>query len=590
MSDLTLDELLLQNPNAPTNDYFALEFARRLYPPAADRPTTPQTFDFAEGRTNYEAADEEGVDWCGEATRGLLDAVMASSLLSASAREQIAAMQTDAEPTLERNKVIGHFHFYWTQASSNAQDNTTEANIDATGAVLNDCWNRYVVDFRQPKAALVDGVRRINVRVYYDAGLHGSTSSRTNAIFLNSATVVNDSCRRQTVSAHELFHRVEYSYGYVTGTAGQRWWVEALGSWSQEYYAPAIDDYISRVNTGLNTPGTGLLSRSYDACHYWKYLGEQVSRRSSAVVSEEQAIRETLDTYSTNGLNMQAASGNETSTRISRSFDLFFQDWSKANVLKDLTSPSPVYDYNEDETVTTVCGRTYGPYRHIAPDTDQVISANSTNWASGTLTVDNYASRYHNFRIGSSVTEFELRFDGNVGGGFGVFSLHLVLIKDNYWRVIYNSPSTTDKVRHVSFATGTYDRCLLVVDGLRTGGTYSVGLNACITGTWTDGYGFVWTLTQAGDDIAGTVRTRSCGTYTVTGTLSGNAVTLRAVGNCCDFTYTGNVVECSSASGNWTNDCGGSGTWAMTKTDGADVDAAFLEELEVADDPTTAQA
>ncbi len=589
MADPTLEELLLQNPNAPTNDHFALEFARRLYPPAGERPTTPQAFDLAEGRMVLRASDEEGVEWCGESTRGLLEAVLASNLLSASAREEIVALRVDAEPALERSKVLGHFRFFWTQTSSNANDNTTEANIDATGAVLNDCWDRYVADFRQPKADLVGGVRRIDVRVYYDAGLHGSTSSFSNTIFLNSATVVNDSCRRRTTSAHELFHRVEYSYGYVTGTAGQRWWVEALGSWSQEYYAPAVDDYISRVDSGLATPATALLNRSYDACHYWKYLSEQVSRRSSAVASEQQAIREVLSTYAVNGLDMKAAAGSRTSSRLSRTFDLFFQDWSKANVLKDLTTPSNVYDYDEDETVTTACGRTYGPYRHVMWDTDKAIVASSTHWSSGTRSVDSYASRYHHFTIGGAVTEFELRFNGNVGGGSGAFSTHLVMIKDNRWRVIYNSATTTERVQHVSFPAGTYDRCILVVNGLGTGGTYSVGLNACMAGTWTDSFGFVWTLNQAGDDVTGTVRTRSCGVYTVTGTLSHNTVTLRAVGGCCDFTYTGTVVNCASASGTWTNDCRGSGSWTMTKIDGSDIDAAALEELEVADDPATAQ-
>ncbi len=29
-----LEELLLSNPNAPTNDEYAREFARKLYPPA----------------------------------------------------------------------------------------------------------------------------------------------------------------------------------------------------------------------------------------------------------------------------------------------------------------------------------------------------------------------------------------------------------------------------------------------------------------------------------------------------------------------------------------------------------------------------
>ena len=258
MFETSLDDLLLQNPNAPTNDEYALHFARQLYAPREERDEERLLLGFAEGRREFEASDDEQVEWCGEASRGLLDAVLASNLLSSEARSEINAMMEDAAPSLERTKTIGHFRFQWTETSSDARDNTNETNVDATAAVLNDCWNHYVTDFRQPQADLIGGQRILDVEVYFDPSLHGSTSSHTNRIFLNSETVVNDDCRRQTTSAHELFHRVEYTYGYVTGTPGQRWWVEALGSWSQEYYAPAIDDYISRVNGGLANPSLGL--------------------------------------------------------------------------------------------------------------------------------------------------------------------------------------------------------------------------------------------------------------------------------------------------------------------------------------------
>ncbi len=586
MPDPSLDELLLQNPNAPTNDHFALQFARDLLPPAEERDDDfSLSFDFAEGPAEFRALDNEGTDWCGEPTRGLLDAVMASDLLSDQARNTIGDMMEDAAPSLERSKTIGHFNFRWTETSSNLRDNTSEANIDATGLILNDCWDRFVVDFREPKAALIGGQRMVDVDVYYDGGLHGSTSSHTNRIFLNSHTVVNDDCRRKTTSAHELFHRVEYSYGYVTGTAGQRWWVEALGSWSQEYYAPEVDDYISRVNTGLGSPGNNLLGRSYDACHYWKYLGEQVSARS-AVGSETEAIREVLDEYAGNGRDAKAACDTVTTARLSRPFDRFFQDWTKANYLKDLTSPSAKYDYAEDETTTNSCGRNYGPYRVVAPVSDHKITSNQTTWSSGVQAIGTYGSRYHHFDIEPGVTEFEVRFEGNLDGGSGDYSVHVALIKDDRWKRILNSTNTTEVARHVEFDAGTYDRCVVVVNGLAAGGQYELGLNACVTGVWKDSFNFVWTLVQAGDDVSGTVTTSSCGEYAVTGTVTGNELALNASGNCCDFSYRGTVDDCASVDGDWTSECGGSGTFRMNKVDASDTDLVLDEDEEFAEDPT----
>jgi hypothetical protein len=477
VSQNTLDDLLLQNPNAPTNDEFALYFARKLYERPEERAITPVELDFTESTTELAATDDEQIEWCGESSRGLLDAVLASNLLSDAARTECMAIVADAAPALERTKTIGHFRFHWTEISSNPLDNTNESNIDATAAELNDCWNRYVADFRAPKADLIGGNRLLDVDVYSDPSLHGSTSSQTNRIFLNSATVVNDDCRRQTTTAHELFHRVEYSYGYITGTAGQRWWVEALGSWSQEYYAPAIDDYISRVNGGLATPSLGLLDRSYDACHYWKYLGEQVAAQSPVVTTEKQAIREVLDEYSTNGLNMKAASEAVTQNRVARSFDRFFVDWTKTNYLKDLVAPGAHYDYAEDETVTTSCGRTNGPYRHLAPDTDVSITSSTFTWNSGTQTANAFGSRYHHFDIGAGVTSLKLRFTGNSGGGSGTYSAHLIMIKDDHWRVIYNNQGVVNRTWQLAPAAGQFDRCVLVINGLTGGGPYRIEVN-----------------------------------------------------------------------------------------------------------------
>ena len=577
----TLDELLLQNPDAPTNDEYAREFARKLYPHRDERTASPTAFDFSVGRTEFSAADDENVDSCGEASRGLLDAVLSSHLLSGGARDEINAMIEAAAPPLERTKTVGHFRFAWTEASSNPTDNTREDNIDATAAVLNDCWDRYVADFREPKAALIEDTRIIDIVVYYNLGLHGSTSSHSNRIFLNSRMVVNDDCRRRTISAHELFHRVEYSYGYVTGTYAQKWWVEALGSWSQEYYAPNIDDYINRVNAGLMDPGRSLLTRSYDACHYWKYLGEQISQRSAAVGSEAHAIREVLEEYSRNGLDAKAASGTVTQSRVSRSFDRFFQDWSKTNYIKDLSNWCLHYDYAEDETVTTSCGRQYGPYRHVAPETDVDITSNTFTWTSGRYAANAYGTRYHKFDIAPSVTHLKVR----LADGAGTYSVHFVMIKNDRASVIYNNP--TEYMLDLTFTAGQYDGCLVVVNGLVTPDPYELSVNPRMSGVWRDSFNFVWALTQSRGTIAGTVETRNSGIYEVSGTLDGNDLVLNATGSDCDFVCKGKVVDGdASASGDWTNDRGSTGTWSIAKTDSSDA-TEMLDGEEFPEDPAT---
>ncbi len=592
MSDPTLKEVLLQNPDAPTNDDYARDFARRLLEPSDQQSESAVHLETANGPVDLLASDDPDITWCGEATHGMLEAVLTTDLLSEQARSDVNAMLDAATPTLERNKTIGHFRFFWTENNTaDTRHNTNETNIDATGVILNDCWDRYVADFRRPKANLVGGTRMVDIEVYYNSSLHGSTSSASNRIFLNSHTVVNDDCRRHTTSAHELFHRVEYSYGYITGTPNQRWWVEALGSWSQEYYAPDVDDYISRVNSGLATPDRGLLTRSYDACHFWKYVGEQLVKRSSAIATEHQAIDEILDRYAVNGFDAKAAVGTVSTNRMSRSFNGIFQDWTKANYIKDLDNPGLRYEYDEDEQTTNSCGRSYGPYGHVAPVTSTAIAGNDTSWTSGTQVVPAYGTNYHAFMIDISVSSFEVRLDGNAGGESGSYSSHLIMIKDDRWRVIYNRSVVVDSSRVLKFDPGDYNRCVLVVNGLETGGSYTVGINACVTGSWRDRFGFVWRLRQSGTAISGTVTTRGCGVYQVAGSIDGDNVELQATGGCCDFTYTGTITDCSAGGGDWTNSCGGAGTWTMNKVDGelADdsVDVEDEAPEEFADDPTS---
>jgi hypothetical protein len=192
------------------------------------------------------------------------------------------------------------------------------------------------------------------------------------------------------------------------------------------------------------------------------------------------------------------------------------------------------------------------------------------------------------FNINPSVTKVSLRFEGNPTGGSGNFSTHLILIKNNRWQTIYNNSSVTERTWNLSFSAGDYDRCVLVVNGLATGGQYEISLNACISGVWSDTFNYVWTLVQSGQDITGTVKTTNCGTYSVTGTFDGSNITLKATGSCCDFEYKGKVVDCESGSGDWTNDCGGKGAWSMKKTDASEAMAMFeMEEVEMADDPAT---
>ena len=589
MNNTDIDNILKSNPNAPTNDQYALDMAQKLFPNKDKRIEGALEFKFSEKTYTLASNEQENVEWCGESTVGLLETVLLSNLISKDAKKEIRNMISNSMPTLEKEKTIGHFKFKWTENSPDSLDNVTEDNIDATAVILNESWERYTNDFRQPKSNLIDSLRIIDVEVYSNPRLHGSTMSHSNTIFLNSSTVVMDACRRQTTSAHELFHRVQYSYGYVTGTPNQAWWVEALGAWSQEYSYHAINDYVTRVNWGLAKPNLKLLNRSYDACHYWKYFGEQLMKRNLEVTSEQQALREFLEEFATNGFDAKAASEAITLKRISMNFDRFFQDWSKANYIKDLDNPNDRYEYEKDEEITTSCSRIYGPYKHVEPIVDKVIDSNSFSWISQQMEVDQYGTDYLHFEIRTGVTDITFRFEANVWGGKGKFSTHFILIKNNRREKIYNNVNGENRTWNLNFSSGQYDRCVLIVNGLSSGGQYEVSINTKIGGVWKDNFNFVWTLFEFDDTVEGNVLTTSCGSYSVVGNIVNKSdIVLNASGSCSQFKYKGSIVDYKTISGSWTNNLGGNGDWLLERSDTVEAMRTLeSEELELADDPAT---
>jgi hypothetical protein len=378
-------------------------------------------------------------------------------------------------PALEKDKRIGHFHFHWTETSADAKDNVSEAQVDETGDVLNHLWDLYSAELREPKADLVGGIRLLDVEIYFDAGLFGSTSSFRNQIFLNSRDVVRDPCRRQTTSAHELFHRVQYAYGYITGTPGQRWWVEALGSWSQQYAYPDEHDYVLRVESGLRNPHISLLTRSYDACHFWKHFGERLAAYGT-FPSEREAVAAFLQEYNSNGRDAQAACDRVWSNyQASQPFNSLFALWATANFAKDFTGFPD--GYADNARVVTRCGRNYGPYSVITPVNDIDIGADGQAWRSPRLFVNSFGTDYHRFRLDSSVTRVNVRFAA-VAAGSGPFAVELLLVRGDDYRRVEKQLSTILHAWDLDVAHEDIDGFVAIVSALDgQGGEYIVAIN-----------------------------------------------------------------------------------------------------------------
>lgn len=542
------------NPDVPRTDAAIIALAQKLYPPlGAKRPDAALP-----------------VQECREYEVGVLFAALQNPAVSDLTRRQVDYILEAAVPPLPKTYTSGHFKFSYTDNDPDPDHNVTLEDIQATATRLNSYWRTYVANFKTPKNYISGGKKMVDVNVYYlGAGLYGETGSGLDYINLNSKLTVKNGCKRRTTSAHELFHRVQYSYGYISGTARMKWIVEGTASWSQKHSNQIIRDYISRMNQGLNAPDINLIvNRSYNACHFWVYLQK--------LVGSWTAIRDVWATYETNGKNAKAAVNTVTTNELGKTFDAFVQAWVKANYIKDLANASAGnYDYDEDEVTKTSCGIVYGPLSEV-PRTTNTITDNATSFTlNGSVSA--YGADYYDFPLGGDLTQLQVKVEGPAPGNF---SYHFIAIKNNRWKSIINKTSAAFTYKR-TLTSGQWDALGLVVAGRSKGGAYTITVGApCISGTWTDGFGFVWTLNYnaSTNAITGTVdtSTSSCSvnTFNVTGTYVDPDITLNATVSplpegCCNFQYVGTVTDCATASGSWTqsgsSECTGSGSWSMAK-------------------------
>lgn len=556
------------NIHIPRNERAIIALAEKLYPSLWDKmkPAAP-----------LEEITEEITEDCGEENVGILFAALQNPEISDSTRRIVSEIMAAAIPPLPKTKTSasGHFKIWYTTNNADPIHNVTDPQIENLATLLDSYWNKYTTSFKEPKHKIVSGKKRIDVKVYYiSASTLGQTASGWDHIELNSATCVRDACKRRTTSAHELFHRVQYAYGYISGTANSRWIVEGTAAWSQKFTNSSIRDYMARMNSGLNSPGTSLITgRSYDACHFWVYLQEQTS---------SSAIKQVWAKYQVNGLKAKEAVGSVTTARLGLNFDKYTTKWSKANYIKDLANAkSGGYDYDDNAVTKISCGVTYGPLRKV-PVTTGTINPNSSFTQSGS--VNPYGAKYHVFTLGKTLKNLSVNFKGT-----GSFELAFIGIKNNQWKSITNKTLTSYNYKK-TLTAGQWDKLAVMVMGTTKGGNYSLKVGGCITGTWTDSYSKTWVLNEAGTTITGTRDAISvgCGLTKATGTYNPPNITLNTnivVSGCCSVRWTGTVTGCNTISGTWTQTgggagCNGSGSFSMSKKSSASQVSEFAIESE----------
>lgn len=409
---------------------------------------------------------------CGEAAWARLFLGLSNPKLSQAQREAIEAEIDAIMPTFDHSTETNHFILRWTDSSTNATDNINDASIIAeTGNYLEEAWSHYNTAFgRAPY--IPAGSTKMEVVFYDIPGAHGVASPPDGPIQLNSNSLVTTLGMRRSVSAHELFHKLEYAFGFRTSWSPvypYQWFSEGLSSWAEVNVWQRVSS-ASMITNMFTNPDLNLYDASYSALPFWIFF--EARQKSDAV-----------DNPILHFLNTSEPTGNITSA-LEQVID---EEWPPNNVYGQLDTFFALFarDRHIGHWKT---GPTGGLYPSIlAPDgaviTPTLKVTNVPIGLTDTYEVDGTVSP-----LGSDYYRFAFEPDANgetfsfsvMGAAGGNYSYYLVWEKNNAWkRAAFPSGSSGSYSYSEVVSLVDADALVLAISGRGTGGAYT--LTASIT-------------------------------------------------------------------------------------------------------------
>jgi hypothetical protein len=176
-------------------------------------------------------------------------------------------------PSFENRLETDHFVLKWTNKSRNSSDNIRDPEIiKETAGYLEEAWTKYVDLFgRKPYAA--PGRDKIDV-VFRNIDCFGVADPPDGPIQFDSVAWVYNKGVRQPTSAHELFHRMQYAYGYKTKWIPRKpyqWFTEGTAAWSEVFVWGKVSRNC-KVDTLFKDTRMDLYQADTTALPFWIYF------------------------------------------------------------------------------------------------------------------------------------------------------------------------------------------------------------------------------------------------------------------------------------------------------------------------------
>lgn len=407
---------------------------------------------------------------CGESLYQRFFAGLGNPLLTANEREQIEADIDSDTPTFENSIETDHFILRWTNSSADAADNIADSTIiEDTAGYLEVAWEQYNTGFGSAPY-VATGSTKIEVN-FHDIGGYGVASPPDGPIQFDAPNWVNQPGIRQPTSAHELFHKLQYAFGYRTTwtpSSPYKWFSEGSASWAEVFVWQRVSGSY-KVTDLFGNPDLNLYDASYKALPFWIFF--QTRQQDSPTDNPLVSFLQKYDT-----------SGDEEDSLA----QVVGEEWPPGNVHAQLDNFFALFSRERLIGAWRQTPTGGQPYSTIldpnANNIDPVLTVTEILLGSGdsyvnTSLVSQLGSDYYRFSFASD-TDGKTLTASFAGAATGDYSYYFVWEKDGaFTRAVFSPGVTGDHDFTETIDLGIADSLVIIVSGRGTGGTYTISVS-----------------------------------------------------------------------------------------------------------------
>jgi hypothetical protein len=406
------------------------------------------------------------VEECGEAAHATLFAGLSNPFLNPAQRANIESDMDADTPAFESSTQTTHFDLKWTNQSANANDNIANGQIVTdTGGFLEDAWTRYAQVFgRDPYVPA--GATRIEVQ-FHDISGYGVASPPDGPIQFDAKSWVDLPGIRRPTSAHELFHKLQYAFGYRrtwNPTGAYKWFSEGMASWAEVFMWQRVSGGY-KINDLFTDPDLNLYDASYSALPFWIFY--EARQKSDAT---DQPILSYLRKYELDG--------DEEHTLA----DAIADEWAAGNAYRTLPNFFALFA-RERRIGAWKLGPTGNLYGNILDPDDAalapaLVTVDVPLESGDTYTNSSFISAlgtdYYSFQLGATTAGQTLTVSVDAAAGTDQ-SYYLMYYRAGQWlRALFPPGLSGDYSLTESIDLAQADQVTLAISGRGIGGAYAI--------------------------------------------------------------------------------------------------------------------